>query len=299
MRLIECVPNLSEGRDLGVIDRITQVVSQTKGIKLLHRTSDYDHNRSVLTFTGQANALREAVLIMYEEVANLIDMRDHQGEHPRIGAVDVCPFVPLGATKMTECRDLAEEVASIVGPKHALPVYLYEEAALHEERRRLENVRRGQYEGLERKLENAAWHPDFGPGEFNPRLGATIIGARKILIAYNVNLRSQDLGVAKKIAAAIRESSGGLRNVKALGINMAHLDKVQVSMNLTDYQATPIHRVFELIRAEAARYGVEVAESELIGLAPADAFLSAAAHYLHLEDFSEQRTLEYLIHASG
>ncbi len=247
----------------------------------------------MLTFVGRAKALKKAVLKMYGLASSLIDMRKHQGEHPRIGAVDVCPFVPLGETAMSECVELAGEVGCEVGERYGLPVFLYEQAAREPQRKRLENIRRGGYEGLSEKLK--VWRPDFGPGELNPGLGATVIGARKILIAYNVNLRSQDLAIAKKIARTVRESGGGLKNVKAIGIWMKSLGQVQVSLNLTDYQATPVHRVVELIRREAARYGVAVANTELIGLAPADAFLAASEYYLQLEKLNRNRLLEFLI----
>ncbi len=295
MRLIECVPNISEGRDMTVIDALADAVSNTAGVQLLHRTSDADHHRSVLTFVGLAKSLKEAVLKMYQDAATMIDLRKHKGEHPRIGAIDVCPFIPLEETSMAECVDLANEVGQLVAQRFDLPVYLYEEAANKVERKRLENIRRGGYEGLPEKFKDKEWLPDFGPAQINPGMGATVIGARKILIAYNVNLQSKDIKIAREIARTVRESNGGLKNVKALGIAMSRLDMVQVSLNLTDYQVTPIHAVVELIRQEAAKYGVEMAHSELIGLAPAQAFISASAHYLQLEDLSKERILEFII----
>ena len=293
MAVIECVPNISEGRRLDVVARIADSLRKTAGVQVLDVQSDATHNRSVLTLAGDRAPLKEAIVRLYDESVRAIDLRAHQGEHPRLGAVDVVPFVPIQGATMAECITLATDVASEVATRFELPVFLYEEAAKKPSRRGLEDIRRGEFEGLAEKLGTPEWAPDFGPARPHPTAGATVIGARMPLIAYNVNLATDRLDVAKKIAAAVRHSSGGFRYVKALGIALDDRGIVQVSMNLTNHERTPIHRVFDAVRREAERYGVAVLESEIIGLTPEAALLSAAQHYLQLERFSSSQILEH------
>lgn len=292
MAIIESIPNISEGRRLDVIQGIAGSVAAVPGVRVLDVQSDATHNRSVLTLAGDAAALEEGVLRLYEATLADIDLRAHSGEHPRLGAVDVCPFVPIEGVTMEECVTLAKDVGAIVGERFGLPVYLYEEAASTPARRNLEDIRRGEFEGLAAKMAQDAWAPDFGPRTPHASAGATIIGARMPLIAYNINLATDRLDVAKKIASAIRMSSGGFRFVKAMGLALGDRQIVQVSMNLTNYEKTPIFRVFEVVKREAARYGVQVLESEIVGLVPSAALVDAAAYYLQLEGFSGRQVLE-------
>jgi glutamate formiminotransferase / 5-formyltetrahydrofolate cyclo-ligase len=292
MALIESIPNISEGRRPDVINRITESLKAVAGLRVLDVQSDASHNRSVLTLAGDAAPLREGVVRLYEHTLEVIDLRRHSGEHPRLGAVDVCPFVPIDGVTMDQCVALAKEVGAIVAERFGVPVYLYEEAATSPGRRNLEDIRRGEFEGLAAKMAQEAWAPDFGPRVPHPTAGATVIGARMPLIAYNINLATDRLDVAKKIAGAIRMSGGGFRFVKAMGIPLADRNIVQVSMNLTNYEKTPIFRVFEVVRREAARYGVQVLESEIVGLVPSAALVDAAAYYLQLEGFNANQVLE-------
>jgi len=259
---------------------------------VLDSSSDASHNRSVLTLAGDAPALERAVLTLIERSVAEIDLRAHEGEHPRLGAVDVVPFVPIEGVTMADCVALARQVGAKVAERFGLPVFLYEEAATRAERRNLEDIRRGEFEGLAPKLSQPQWAPDFGPAVPHPSAGAVVIGARMPLIAFNVNLGTERLDVAKKIASAIRLSSGGLRFVKAMGVTLADRKLVQVSMNLTNYEKTPIFRAFELVKREAARYGVLVVESEIVGLVPSAALVAAAEWYLQLEGFSTRQVLE-------
>jgi glutamate formiminotransferase / 5-formyltetrahydrofolate cyclo-ligase len=290
--IIECVPNISEGRRADVVRALTDAVASTHGVRLLDASSDAAHNRSVLTMAGDASALKAAVLALFAEAASRIDLREHRGEHPRMGAVDVVPFVPIEGATMADCVALAQEVAAAVATRFAIPVFLYEEAATRPSRRNLEDIRRGEFEGLAAKLASSDWTPDFGPSTPHPTAGATVIGARMPLIAYNINLATNRLEVAKKIAAAVRHSSGGFRYVKAMGIALEDRGVVQVSMNLTNHEKTPIHRVFDAVRREAERHGVAVLESEIIGLVPESALVGAAQHYLQLERFVASQVLE-------
>jgi glutamate formiminotransferase len=291
MALIECVPNISEGRRTALVDAVVDAVRATPGVTMLDRTSDPSHNRSVLTFAGDAATLRTAVLALFDVATRAIDLRTHTGEHPRLGAVDVVPFVPIDAT-MAECVALARDTAAAVAARFDLPVFLYEEAATRPERRNLEDIRRGQFEGLSARLASPEWHPDFGPARPHATAGATVIGARAALIAFNVNLDTDRLDVARRIAAAVRYSSGGFRFVKAMGIALADRGIVQVSMNLTNHEQTPIFRVFEAVRREAARYGVAVLESEIVGLVPASALVATARYFLQLDTFRPDQVLE-------
>jgi glutamate formiminotransferase len=292
MAVIECIPNVSEGQRADVISNLSAAVSGVAGVRLLDVQSDATHHRSVLTFVGDRDPIREAVLRLYEQAIAAIDLRHHRGEHPRLGAVDVCPFVPIEGVTLQDCAALARQVGSAVASRFNLPVFLYEEAASSPARRNLEDIRRGEFEGLAAKLQQSEWQPDFGPAAPHPSAGATVIGARMPLIAYNINLATDRLDVAKKIAAAIRMSSGGYRFVKAMGLALDDRGIVQVSMNLTNYEKTPIFRVFETVKREAARYGVTVLESEIVGLVPSAALTQTAEFYLQLEGFRAEQVLE-------
>jgi glutamate formiminotransferase len=291
MALIECIPNVSEGRRTDVLDACAGAI-RSAGARLLDVKPDAAHNRTVYTFAGGADEVRAGVLALYDRALEAIDLRRHSGEHPRIGAVDVVPFVPIEGATMADCVELAKRVAQEVSTRHNLPVFLYEEAATSASRRNLEDIRRGEFEGLAAKLQQADWRPDFGPAVPHPSAGASVIGARMPLIAYNINLATNRLDVARRIAAAIRQSSGGLRYVKAMGVELQDRGIVQVSMNLTNFEKTPMFRVFELVKREAERYGVTVLESEIIGLVPAAALTASAAWFLQLEGFSEDQVLE-------
>ncbi len=292
MSIIECVPNISEGRRPDVVSHIASALGAVAGVRVLDVQSDAAHHRSVLTLAGDRAPMKEAVLLLYAEALAAIDLRSHKGEHPRLGAVDVCPFVPIESVTMAECVELAREVGAAVADRFQVPVYLYEEAASTPSRRNLEDIRRGEFEGLAAKISTPEWKPDFGPTVPHASGGATVIGARMPLIAYNINLATDRLDVAKKIAAAIRMSSGGFRFVKAMGIALEDRGIVQVSMNLTNYEKTPIFRVFEVVKREAARYGVSVLESEIVGLVPSAALAQAAEFYLQLEGFKTDQVLE-------
>lgn len=288
--LVECVPNFSEGRSQDVIDGIKAAISAVEGVFVLDTHMDADHNRSVITFVGHPQAVEEAAFRMIEKASQLIDLEKHTGEHPRIGATDVVPFVPISNITMKECVEMAHRVGERVGKELEIPVFFYEEAARIPERRRLEVVRKGEYEGLKVEIEsNPARHPDFGPQELGSA-GATVIGAREFLIAFNVNLTTDDEGIASKIARAVRHSSGGLRFVKALGMTVD--GRAQVSMNLTNFRKTPLPRVVETIRREAERYGVGIHNSELVGLIPQDAMIDTAIWYTQMDLFSPAQVLE-------
>ena len=289
-RIVECVPNFSEGRRLDVVQEIVDAIRSVPGVHVLDVESNADHNRSVVTFVGEPEAVLEGAFWGVARAAALINMEEHRGAHPRMGAADVVPFVPVRGVSMEECVDLARRLGERVGRELGIPVYLYEEAAARPDRRNLADVRRGEYEGLKEAIRTDPTRaPDFGPAEVGPA-GATAIGARPPLIAFNVYLRTDDVRVAQAIARAVRHSSGGLRYVKALGLLVE--GQAQVSMNLTDYRRTPVARVMEMVRREAARYGVAVARSEVVGLLPAEALLDAAAYYLQLEGFSPAQVLE-------
>jgi glutamate formiminotransferase len=299
MAIIECVPNVSEGRRAEVVRAIVDAVAATPGVHLLDWSSDASHNRSVITLAGDADALKAAVLTLFQRSLEVIDLRQHQGEHPRMGAVDVVPFVPIEGVTMAQCVQLARDTGEAIAARFGVPVYLYEEAASTADRRNLEDIRRGEFEGLSAKMAHEGWRPDFGPGSPHPSAGASVIGARMPLIAYNINLATDRLEVAKRIATAIRFSSGGLRFVKAMGIALEDRGIVQVSMNLTNYEKTPIFRVFEIVRREAARHGVAVLESEIVGLVPSGALVSAAQWYLQLERFTGDQVLEQRLRTAG
>jgi glutamate formiminotransferase len=291
MPIIECVPNISEGRRMEVLNACADAIRGT-GVRLLDVKPDASHNRAVYTFAGDAAGVRSAVLALFDAAVPAIDLRQHSGEHPRMGAVDVVPFIPIEGATMADCVALAKDVAAAVAERHGIPIYLYEEAARLPSRRNLEDIRRGEFEGLTAKMQQADWAPDFGPVVPHPSAGASVVGARMPLIAYNVNLATDRLDVARKIATAVRHSSGGLRFVKAMGVPLADRGIVQVSMNLTNYEKTPIYRVFELVKREAARYGVSVLESEIVGLVPAAALTASAAWFLQVDSFTDDLVLE-------
>ena len=292
MPTIECVPNVSEGRRRDVITGLADTLRAVPGLRVLDVQSDAAHNRSVFTLAGPAAALAAGIPKLFEGAIAAIDLRTHKGEHPRLGAVDVVPFIPIEGVTMAGCVALAKAIAADVAERFSLPVYLYEEASANPARKNLEDIRRGEFEGLAAKMAQPAWAPDFGPAAPHPSAGASVIGARMPLIAYNINLATDRLEVAKKIAAAIRMSSGGLRFVKAMGIPLADRGIVQVSINLTNYEKTPIYRVFDLVKREAARYGVQVLESEIVGLVPSAALTQTAEYFLQLEGFTAAQILE-------
>jgi glutamate formiminotransferase / 5-formyltetrahydrofolate cyclo-ligase len=292
MPVIECVPNVSEGRRADVVQALVDAVRSVSGVRFLDYSSDPSHNRSVLTMVGDAEPLKNAILALFDAATARIDLRRHSGEHPRVGAVDVVPFIPIADVTMAECVALARQTAAEVSQRFDLPVFLYEEAATTPERRNLEHIRRGEFEGLSAKLALPEWAPDFGRARPHPSAGASVIGARMPLIAYNVNLATDRLDVAKKIAAAVRHSSGGFRFVKAMGVSLEDRGIVQVSMNLTNHEKTPIFRVFEAVKREAERYGVSVLESEIIGLVPAAALFGSAEYYLQIGGFRPEQVLE-------
>jgi glutamate formiminotransferase len=290
--LIECIPNVSEGRRPEIVGAMADAIRAVAGVRLLDYSSDPSHNRSVFTLVGDAAGVERAVLALFERAVADIDLRTHQGEHPRLGAVDVVPFVPIEGVTMAECVALAKKVGAEVAARFQVPVYLYEEASTNPARKNLEDIRRGEFEGLAAKMATAGWTPDVGPATPHPSAGATVIGARMALIAYNINLATDRLDVAKKIAAAIRHSSGGYRFVKAMGITLEQRGIVQVSMNLTNFEKTPIFRVFETVKREAERYGVAILESEIVGLVPSAALMSAAEFYLQIDGFKTDQVLE-------
>ena len=292
--LVECIPNFSEARRPEVVEKIAMSITSVKGIHLLDRSSDLDHNRTVLTFAGPPEAVEESAFLAIKTASELIDLNLHTGQHPRIGATDVVPFVPISDITMDECIAMAKRLGKRVGGELQIPVYLYEAAATRPDRMNLENIRRGQYEGLKAEIEtDPDRKPDFGPAKLGTA-GATVIGARNPLIAFNVYLTSAEVGIAKKIAKAVRQSSGGLRYVKALGLFVD--GRAQVSMNVTNFRETPIGRVVEMIRREAQRYGVEIHHSELVGLIPQAALVDAAVWYTQLDQFNPDQILESRIY---
>ena len=292
MAIIECIPNISEGRRPEIVERAVDAVRRVSGARLLDYSSDASHNRSVITLAGDAESLKTAVLALFEAATAAIDLRTHEGEHPRMGAVDVVPFVPIEGVTMDDCVALARDVGRAVAERFNVPVYLYEEASANPLRKNLEDIRRGEFEGLAAKMASEGWAPDFGPAAPHPSAGASVIGARMPLIAYNINLNTDRLDVAKKIAAAVRFSSGGFRYVKAMGVTLADRRIVQVSMNLTNFEKTPILRVFDAVKREAERYGVNVLESEIVGLVPSGALVDVAVSSLQLTQFARDQILE-------
>ena len=291
MKILQCVPNISEGRNLEVVEQVVNEIRQVEDVKILNYSSDPDHNRSVLTYLGQPESVLLATKMMATKALKLIDMTQHQGSHPRMGAVDVVPFVPIRGIETEEAVGIARQFGQFLGEQD-VPVYYYEDAATQAERVNLANIRKGQYEGLEEKLKNPAWVPDEGPALFNPKSGATATGARFPLVAFNVNLRTTDVEIAQRIAKAVRYINGGYRYVKAMGLALEEQHLVQVSMNLTNYTKTPIPRVLETIRMEAARHGVTVAGTEIVGTIPLGALEEMVKHYVQTHDFELSQIIE-------
>ncbi|MGE5273317.1 MAG: glutamate formimidoyltransferase [Verrucomicrobiota bacterium] len=292
MQILQCVPNFSEGRDPAFLEAIRGVLDDFP-VKVLDLSMDADHNRADCTFLGEPGVVEACALALAARAVELIDMRRHTGAHPRMGAIDVVPFVPIRGVTMDEAVEIARRFGRTFAEAHSVPVFFYEEACTSESRRNLADVRRGEYEGMAEKLRDPAWLVDAGPQDFNEQSGATAVGARMPLIAFNVNLQTGDLEVAKLIASAVRHSSGGLRFVKAMGLTLEEEGLVQVSMNLVDYRQTPIHRALELVRAEAARFGVPVKECELVGMVPIHALEEVVGYYLQVRDFGVNQVIEY------
>ena len=291
-KIVECVPNFSEGRNIQIIESIAGQFKGKPGVKLLDYSSDVDHNRSVVTVAGEPGALKIAVVEAIGKAIELIDLRRHTGQHPRMGAVDVVPFIPIKNMSMDEAVALSHEVAEIVSERFQIPVFMYEKSASAPHRENLAKVREGEFEGLAKKMQLPGWKPDFGPEAPHPSAGAVAIGARGPLIAYNVNLATSNIEIAKEIARRVRHSGGGLHSCKAMGVALNERGITQVSMNLTDYTKTAIYRAHEMVRMEAKRYGVPVVGGEVIGLIPMAALVDTAAYYLGLEDFSIGQVLE-------
>jgi glutamate formiminotransferase len=291
--LIECIPNVSEGRREDVVAALAEAALRAgPGVVLLDRTSDADHNRSVLTFLGEGEPLVAAMTALVGAALEAIDLRKHAGAHPRLGAVDVIPFVPVRGATAADCVALAKSLGRTIADRYGLPVYLYEDAASRPERQNLANIRKGEFEGLAAKMADPAWAPDFGPLAPHASGGAVVVGARAPLVAYNINLATSDLAIADRIAKAIRHLSGGYRYVKAMGVKLEARGQVQISINMTNFEKTPLHRVFETVRSEAERHGVAVVGSEIVGLVPQAALLAAASHFLRLEADPAPQVLE-------
>ena len=291
-KIIECVPNFSEGREKEKIESIADCFRGKSGVKLLDYSGDADHNRSVVTVAGEPEAIKYAVIEAIGKAIELIDLNKHSGEHPRMGAVDVVPFIPIKNVTIDEAIALSQEVAKEVGVRFNLPVFLYEASATTQHRENLADIRRGEFEGLSDKMRLTEWKSDFGPETPHPTAGVVAIGARKPLIAYNINLNTNNIKIANAIAKKVRHSSGGMRYCKAIGIYLKERDLAQVSTNLTDYTKTSIYSVHEMVRMEAKRYGVSIIGSEVIGLVPMTALAESAAYYLGIENFSMNQVLE-------
>ena len=291
-KIIECVPNFSEGRNLEKIEIIVNSFRGKEGVKLLDYQSDVDHNRMVVTVVGEPVPLKTALIEALGSAIEVIDMTQHKGQHPRMGAIDVVPFIPVKNVSMKEAVDISKKVAKEVSEKYNLPVFLYEESAGRPERRNLADIRKGQFEAMADKIKQPEWKPDFGPAKIHPTAGVTAVGARMPLVAFNVNLDTNDLTIANDIAKKVRHISGGLRYCKGIGVALKERGIVQVSMNMTDYTKTALFRSFELIKMEAKRHGVNVVGSEIIGLVPMEALIDTAVYYLGIEKFSMEQVLE-------
>lgn len=283
MKLIESVPNFSEGRRKEVVEKIVREAEKYENVWVLDWSMDADHNRSVVTLVGEPANVLNALFDMTKKAAELIDLRNHRGEHPRMGATDVIPLVPLFNTTMEECVEYSRMLGKRIGEELGIPVYLYEKSATRPERQNLAEIRKGEFEGFFQKIRDPNWKPDFGPDRVHPTAGVVAVGAREFLIAFNVNLGTRDVRIAEAIARAVRNSSGGFRYVKAMGVELKEKGMVQVSMNITNYKKSPIHRVFELIKIEAERYGVPILGTEIVGLFPLEAILDVASFYLKTE----------------
>ena len=288
-KLVECIPNISEGRRTDVIEAVVDQVRQTAGVTLLDYSSDASHNRTVITFLGSPEGVENAAVALAKEAAELIDLTQHQGEHPRMGAVDVVPFVPVKDITKEECVELSKQVGRRIWEEAKMPVFLYEDSASAPHRVNLASVRKGQFEGMAEKVLQPEWEPDFGGRTIHPTAGVVAVGARMPLIAYNINLNTSDLSIASAIAKIIRRSNGGFDCVKALGVMLEERNIAQVSINMTDFNRTPLYRVVELVKAEAKRWGVTVVGTEVVGLTPMDALLDAAEYYLQIENFDKKK----------
>ena len=288
-QLMECIPNISEGRRTEVIEAVANAVRSVPGVTLIDYSSDASHNRSVFTFLGEPDSVAEAAFRLSRAAVEHIDLRVHKGEHPRMGAVDVIPFVPVRGMEMEECVTRSKALGKRLSDELDLPVFLYEESASAPHRKNLAAIRKGQFEGMAEKVLQAEWHPDFGGNRIHPSAGVVAVGARQPLIAFNINLDTPDVSIASRIAKIIRESSGGLKAVKALGVMLEERNLAQVSINMCDFHQTPLYRVLELVRFEAARYGVHVVGTEIIGLSPMEALIDSASYYLQLEAFDQKR----------
>ena len=290
-KLMECVPNFSEGRDETLVEQIIDEARKIEGITILDYSSDKDHNRTVLTMIGSPEQVKEAAINTAKKAAELIDMSKHEGAHPRMGATDVIPFTPVSNVTIDECVEVAKEVGAELG-SWGIPVYLYEDAATKADRKNLASVRKGQYEGFFEKIKEEEWKPDFGPQEMNVKSGATAVGARVPLVAFNINLDTPNVEIADKIAKKIRHIGGGLRYVKAIGLKLEDRNQTQVSMNLVNYEKTAVYQAFEMVKMEARRYGVNVVGSEVIGTIPMKSLLDVAEYYLQIENFDIDQILE-------
>lgn len=292
-KIVECVPNISEGRDRVIIEAVIDEVRGTPGVMLLDYSSDSSHNRTVITFLGEPQRVADAAVALAKKAVQLIDLRKHQGEHPRMGAVDVIPFIPIKEMDMAECAELSKSVARRVWEEAGIPVFLYEESASAANRQNLATVRKGQFEGMGEKVQQEEWEPDFGGRQIHPSAGVVAVGARAFLVAFNINLSTSDITVADKIARVLRRSSGGFDCVKSIGVMLEERNLAQVSINMTDFNRTPLYRVVELTKAEAARWGVHVVGTEIIGLTPMKAIIDSAEYYLQIENFDfDKQVLE-------
>ena len=292
MKVVQCVPNFSEGKDLKKVEEIVSVLKNREGVKLVSYEPDGNYNRTVVTLLGDPNAVKQAVIELAGKTTELIDLNHHVGEHSRMGALDVVPFIPIKDITMEECVELAKETGKALNDLYQIPIFLYEEAAKNEERANLAKVRKGQFEGMKDKIKEEQWHPDFGKPEIHPTAGATAVGARLPLVAFNINLDTTNIDIAAKIAKVIRHSGGGFRYIKAGPAEIADKGYVQVTMNITNYKQTSIYRVFETVKMEAKRYGVNVTGSEIVGLVPMEALVESIEYYLGLEGFNMSKVLE-------
>lgn len=290
-RIVECVPNISEGRRLDIVEQVLDTLRGKDGVKLLDYSSDADHNRTVITLVGDPDAMKTALVGFVGKALELIDLRDHHGQHPRMGAVDVIPFIPIKDMTKEDCVELSKDLAKTLYDTYGIPSFLYEDSATAPHRQNLATLRKGEFEGMAEKVKTEEFRPDFGDS-IHESFGIVAIGARPFLVAFNVNLNTDDMEVANKIAKAVRHLSGGLRYVKGMGVKLEERGIVQVSMNCTDYTKTPLYRVFELVKLEASRYGVSVVGSEIIGLVPMAALIDTASWYLRTEDFQMDQVLE-------
>ena len=288
-KIVECVPNISEGRNTEVIEAVVDQVRNTAGVTLLDYSSDTSHNRTVITFLGSPEGIEEAVVALTKKAVELIDLNKHQGEHPRLGAVDVIPFIPVKEVTVDECIEISKRVGKRIWEEAGMPVFLYEDSASTPNRVNLAKIRKGQFEGMAEKVKEEEWEPDFGGRTIHPTAGVVAVGARMPLVAFNINLNTPDLSIASKIAKIIRKSSGGLDYVKALGVMLEDRNIAQVSINMTNFNKTPLYRVLELVKAEAKRWGVNVVGTEIIGLTPMNALIDSAEYYLQIENFDRDK----------